>query len=125
MLADIFPELDVYEDKLMFTLTRRLSPKQIFNIIESEPELIQIVDMRPYEEFTASRIKSACRVPLSELPGLLERVERKQLIVLVDKDGSEAKVKIELLSQFSNVVFLEGGFDEWKKQKLPTISLNN
>lgn len=105
----------------MFTLPRGLSPKQILDVIETESELIQVIDMRSQEEFTVSRIKDSCRVPMSELPRLLEKLENQRLVVIVDACGAVAKDKVELLSQFSNVVYLLGGFNEWKKQNLPTV----
>ena len=121
MSVDIFPCLDFGDNACMFCLPRALSPKQVFDILESEPEMIQIVDIRTHKEFILSRIEHSSQIPVSELPRLLERSEKKLLVVLVDSDGFDAKEKVKWLGQYSNVTFLEGGYREWRSQNLPIM----
>lgn len=99
-------------------MTRGLTAHQIYNLIQAEPESLQLFDIR--SQTPDPQIPGSICVELTLLPYILEQNKSEQLIVLVDENEEESRIALELLkNQYTNLVFLEGGIQEWKKQKLP------
>lgn len=82
----------------------------------------QLVDVRERAEFAGGRIAGAKSLPLGELEGRLYELDRVRPIYVMCRTGqrsSEAQQKLNARG-FADVTNVAGGFEAWKKERLPT-----
>jgi sulfur dioxygenase len=96
-----------------------LSCEQVYNLWLSEPQLIQIVDLRGKDVFQQGHIPSAAQVDPANLPSFLLSIGEK-LAVLVAPDSSAQQIS-KKLSGFTNFVFLKN-CSRWVELKFPVTS---
>jgi rhodanese-related sulfurtransferase len=86
-----------------------------------------IVDLRPTAEAKKGHIPSAVSVPLTEVSHAVDKFpkDKRAPIVLYSYDTRSAVQAFEVISfwgGFTNIVVLDGGFEEWAKDAYPVES---
>ena len=82
---------------------------------------IHLIDVREQVEFAGGRIAGASLLPISELETRHAELDHSKPIYVMCRTGrrsAEAQRKLYSLG-FTNVVNVAGGFEAWKKEKLP------
>lgn len=102
--------------------TRSIRPDELQQRI-SRNEALQVIDVREFPEFAASRIPCAQLLPLSELEARADELDRNVPLVCVCRSGkrsAEAVRKLRALG-FRDVTQLEGGLLAWEQMGLPLM----
>jgi sulfur-carrier protein adenylyltransferase/sulfurtransferase len=86
-------------------------------------EPIQLIDVREPFENEIAKIDNARLIPLGELPGRLDELDRESYLVVHCHTGMRSARAVELLrgQGFLNVFNLEGGIDRWSGEIDPTV----
>lgn len=82
---------------------------------------IHLVDVREQMEFAGGRVEGASLLPLGELEKRHTELDHSKPIYVMCRTGrrsGEAQKKLQALG-FTNVINVMGGFEAWKKEKLP------
>ena len=81
----------------------------------------QFIDVRTPEEFSAGHAVRARNIPLNELPGKLDILEKSEPIYVICQTGRRSKEAAELLSRngFKWVFNVTGGTEQWQADVLP------
>lgn len=82
---------------------------------------IHLVDVREQMEFAGGRVEGASLLPLGELEKRHTELDHSKPIYVMCRTGrrsGEAQKKLQALG-FTNVINVTGGFEAWKKEKLP------
>lgn len=84
--------------------TNKISCEQIYNIWTTEPELINILDLRPPNEFKAGHIPGAKNIDFSELSQNL-LIDNNKLSVIIASEEVEQKIALEFVG-YDNYTFM-------------------
>ena len=86
-------------------------------------EAFELIDVREPFEFEIARIDRAKLIPLAEITGRADQLQRDQPIVVHCHSGRRSAQAVRLLQQrgFANVYNLEGGIDAWSDFIDPTV----
>ena len=82
---------------------------------------VHLVDVREQVEFAGGRIAGASLLPLGELEQRHLELDHSKPIYVMCRTGrrsAEAQKRLNALG-FTNVINVAGGFEAWKKEKLP------
>jgi rhodanese-related sulfurtransferase len=82
---------------------------------------VHLVDVREQVEFAGGRVAGASLLPLAELEARHTELDHAKPIYVMCRTGrrsAEAQQKLHDLG-FTNVINVAGGFEAWKKEKLP------
>jgi rhodanese-related sulfurtransferase len=82
---------------------------------------VHLIDVRERVEFAGGRIAGASLLPLGELERRHREIDHSKPIYVMCRTGrrsAEAQRKLHDLG-FTNVINVSGGFEAWKKEKLP------
>lgn len=83
--------------------TNKISCEQIYNIWTTEPELINILDLRPLSEFNSGHIPGAKSVEISQVA---EKINNgAKLAVIIASEEQEQKISLEF-ADYDNYTFL-------------------
>lgn len=85
-------------------LSNSLTCDQVYNIWNSEPDLIRILDLRPKNEFDLLHIPGAKNVDEDTLSSELSKLDQR-LAVLIISEGSETTVKNKI-ENHNNFIFM-------------------
>lgn len=87
-----------------------INTKQFKNLIEKEPENLEIVDVREEGEFKLIRVKNSKLIPMGEIMNNLEKINWSKKVVLVCRSGSRSGYIGKILSDIGkDVINMEGG----------------
>lgn len=96
-----------------------VTPVEAQRKIERNKKVL-ILDVRTKEEFSEWHLKNAVNIPVQELEGRLDELEKYKdfEIIVYCKGGVRSKMAGEILVKngFKYVYNLSGGINEWKKQ---------
>ncbi|MGE4594748.1 MAG: rhodanese-like domain-containing protein [Gammaproteobacteria bacterium] len=86
-----------------------------------DDEDLIILDIREDKERVSGFINSATHIPMGEVKGKLDTLDKNKKILTYCKSGVRSKTTAELLckNQFDHVYSLKGGFDAWQTAGLP------
>lgn len=82
---------------------------------------VQLIDVREFSEFAGGRVAGAKLLPLGEIERRSSELDKIGPVYLMCRTGrrsAAAQAKLQSLG-FSNAVNVAGGFEAWKKEKLP------
>ena len=82
---------------------------------------VHLIDVRERVEFAGGRIAGASLLPLGELERRHSEIDHSKPIYVMCRTGrrsAEAQRKLHDMG-FTNVINVSGGFEAWKKEKLP------
>ena len=82
----------------------------------------QFIDVRTTEEYLAGHPARAINIPLSDLSGKLDRLEKNEPVYVICQTGRRSKEASEFLVKngFPWVFNVSGGVDAWVAAGLPT-----
>lgn len=86
-----------------------------------ENEDIHLLDVREHAEFAGGRVSGAKLFPLGEIERRNAELDHMKPIYVMCRTGNrsaQAQKKLQSLG-FTNVINVSGGFEAWKKEKLP------
>ena len=84
---------------------------------------VQVLDVREPDEWEAGRIEDAVHIPLGELPGRLDELDRDRPVVAVCQTGARSARAADLLaSRGFAAANLDGGLKAWEEAGLPTVA---
>lgn len=84
---------------------------------------LQIVDVREPDEWQAGHIRAARHIPMDELPGRLDEIDRDQPVVTVCRSGSRSGKMADFLREHGyDAQNMEGGMRAWDDADLPLVS---
>jgi rhodanese-related sulfurtransferase len=77
-----------------------------------------LLDVREPHEVHISKIDNSTLIPLDELPGRLDELDKNKEIVVMCRSGARSAKACGLLQNkgFANVSNLKGGVNEWAKK---------
>src|SRR5438067_12811423 len=86
-------------------------------------EAFDLIDVREPFEYEIARIEGAKLIPLREIAGRADELQREQTIVVDCHSGGRSAEAVRLLQQrgFTNIYNLEGGIDAWSDQIDPSV----
>ncbi len=86
-------------------------------------EAFDLIDVREPFEYEIARIEGAKLIPLREIAGRADELQREQTIVVHCHSGGRSAEAVRLLQQrgFTNIYNLEGGIDAWSDQIDPSV----
>jgi rhodanese-related sulfurtransferase len=84
---------------------------------------VVLLDVREHDELEAAAVADALHIPMREIPGRIEELDRKlPLVVMCHSGGRSRRVTEFLLSNgFLNVFNLRGGIDAWSTEIDPQV----
>lgn len=83
-------------------------------------EGVQILDVRDHEEWTAGHIDGTLHVPMADVGGQLEWIEKGRPVVTVCRSGQRSGKVAKLLAvRGYDAANLRGGLQAWTRAGLP------
>ena len=82
---------------------------------------VTLIDVREWPEFAAGRVPGARLIPLGEIGVRAAEIDASRDVYVICRTGrrsAEAAARLSTLG-FQNVINVAGGFEAWKKDKLP------
>jgi rhodanese-related sulfurtransferase len=94
----------------------QISPQEFAELLENEKDQVGVLDVRELSEVAAGAIENSVRVPLGQLGGRTDELDRKKLIVVHCKGGYRSSIATSILRRagFREIANLSGGFDAWQ-----------
>lgn len=91
-------------------------------VAQTQKAYAQFIDVRTPEEYAAGHPARAINIPLSELPGKLDRLEKNEPVYVICQTGRRSKEASEILVKngFPWVFTVSGGADAWTAARAPT-----
>jgi len=99
---------------------REVPASDLYERIRQAPASIQIVDIRPLEDFKDGHLPGAVNLPEAALAPHAP-IDRYKRTVIVSEDGTEPAVE-GLRREFGAAQTLAGGMSAWWKARLPEES---
>jgi molybdopterin/thiamine biosynthesis adenylyltransferase/rhodanese-related sulfurtransferase len=86
--------------------------------LKDKGERIVLLDVRNPEEVEISNIKNSTLIPLPDLPGRLDQLNKNDMIIVYCRIGERSRNALEILKNagFKNVKNLTGGINAWAEQ---------
>jgi rhodanese-related sulfurtransferase len=82
---------------------------------------VQILDVRENDEWKAGHIEGAVHVPMGQVPGRLDAIERDRPVVAVCLSGARSQRVADYLSANGFLADnMDGGLQQWESDGLPT-----
>ncbi|MHB8790892.1 MAG: rhodanese-like domain-containing protein [Desulfobulbaceae bacterium] len=103
--------------KQFFTPVESLDAPQAKQFMEQQPaDSVTVLDVRQPAEYEGGHIPGAKLIPLPELQGRLNEIDRDKPTVVYCAIGGRSRVAAQMLtgSNFSKVYNLSGGFKAWQ-----------
>lgn len=108
-----------------FKKTKQLDSVNLAKKI-SQKEKVVIIDARDEEDYRKDHILNSQNIPIASLGIDMMSYEKEAPYVIMDYDGSAPSLMLidSIMKElgFSNVMYLQGGFSQWKKDFYPTVS---
>jgi rhodanese-related sulfurtransferase len=84
---------------------------------------VQLLDVREHEELAIASLPGAVHIPMREIPGRLEQLDRDRPIVVMCHAGVRSRHVAAFLiaNNFKHVFNLAGGIDAWSAEIDPTL----
>lgn len=109
--------VEYFKQKLCF----EISPYELS--IQMKKENLQLVDIRPREDYADFHIKGAISIPFEELQERIHELSKNKINILYSTDGFCNKTNLAGLMLAINgypVMTLLGGFKAWNQKDYPT-----
>lgn len=99
--------------------TTKISPNDLSQLYESQPDALQIVDVRDVEEFAAGHIPGAISCPLSSFAANSEVLDKKKKVVVYCNSGGRSYSAYRKLMKLGYKNIAQAIFADWKELGLP------
>lgn len=99
-----------------------VGPQEVVSMLE-HGEGVRLIDVREPLEHRIASVKAAELVPLSDLPGIVDRLDRGEEIVVMCHHGirSASACAFLVANGFTRVRNLAGGIDRWSVEVDPNV----
>ena len=89
----------------------------------SSAQDVILLDVREPQELAAAAVVGTLDVPMGQIPGRLDELDRDKTIVVMCHGGMRSMQVAAFLMQngFDDVVNLDGGIDAWSREVDPQI----
>ena len=92
-------------------------------IVDSRRRAVHLVDVREDDEWSAGHIDGAKHIPLGELPGRLDELDRDRIVVTVCRSGGRATKAADVLRESGRTAeVMTGGITSWAEAGLPVVT---
>ena len=83
-----------------------------------------LLDIRESWELELARLDGALHIPMGEIPGRLDELDRDRAVVVMCHHGVRSRQVAMFLEQsgFANVLNLTGGIDAWSAEIDPDVA---
>ena len=105
---------------------RQLTVQQLHAMLEAEPETRpHLLDVREPWEFQMAHIDGSDLMPMQEIPGKVEELDRSHPTVVICHHGIRSLQVVAFLERmgFKNLHNLQGGIDAWSRQVDSRVAL--
>lgn len=84
------------------------------------PDPVQLLDLRPQEEFAEGHITRAENVDPDDLDSAVSGLSKQELVIVVCADGERSgEIAARLDDEGFNTASIQGGMTSWTSDKLP------
>ncbi len=88
--------------------------------VHADRQDVQVLDVREDDEWAAGHIEGAVHIPLAELEGRVDELDRSRPVVTVCRSGGRAAQAAEALSGAGlRAAVMDGGVTKWAEDQLP------
>ena len=97
---------------------------ELHTYLQSNPSTTpQLLDVREPWEFEKCHLDGSVLVPMRQIPQAMQDLDQDQEIVVICHHGIRSRAVAAYLANndFSHVINLSGGIDEWAKRVDPTM----
>ena len=105
---------------------RNLGPRAVVDLLKRAPDADKplLLDVREPWELVICRIEGSQSVPMNQIPGALDRLDRGREIVCICHHGIRSYQVARFLEHhgFTRVVNLEGGVAAWARDVDPAMA---
>ncbi len=93
---------------------QKLLPEEAHSFIENNSEVV-ILDVRSVKEYEKGHLSNAQALPLKELKGEIEHLNREKAYVLYCENGKDSVKACKILAEsgFPRVYSITGGYRDW------------
>jgi len=81
----------------------------------------QLVDVRTASEYATGHVPGAMNVPLEQIEGRLDDIQKDSPVVLICQGGARAHMAAAFLKSSRDVTVLDGGTDAWERFGFPMV----
>jgi rhodanese-related sulfurtransferase len=99
--------------------TTKVTPGELLRLLESEPQNIEIVDVRDREEFAAGHVPGAVNLPLKEFALGSGKLDKKNKIIVYCNSGGRSYGAYRKLMRLGYTDIYQAIFADWKEQGYP------
>ncbi len=94
----------------------QISVQEFAELREKEKDDVAVLDVREPGEVAAGALENSVRIPLGQLNGRTQELDRERLLVVHCKGGYRSSIATSILRRdgLRQVINLTGGFDAWK-----------
>ena len=93
-----------------------MDPRQVLDRLTE----LQLIDVREPEEWEAGRIERARHIPMGQLDGRLDEIDKSRPVVAVCRSGGRSdRVAEALRARGYDAASLDGGMQAWEEAGLP------
>ena len=110
--------IEFFEEKIKYTI----GPMGVKKLLSAKDTMHLIIDVRDRDTYKKGHIPTAINIPTDELDKNISKLPKDKKLIVYCYDivcYAAPKVAYKLALKGFEVMELVGGFDEWKKRKLP------
>ena len=87
----------------------------------TEAAYSQFIDVRTRDEYASGHAARTRNIPLDELPGKIDTLEKNEPVYLICRSGVRSRKAADLLAEngFRQAISIAGGTDAWVAAGLP------
>ena len=100
-----------------------LTPQDLAARLAAEDDDLVLLDCREALELQIAKIEGALHIPMQEIPGRLEELDREQTYAVICHHGIRSAHVVAFLAQqgFGNCLNVVGGIDAYARHVDPSI----
>ncbi len=104
---------------------KQISAPALHALLSAEGEKPALLDVREPWEWQLARIEGARHMPMGEVPGRVEELDKAHPTVVICHHGMRSLQVVAFLQRqgFADLHNLEGGIDAWSRQVDPGVAL--
>jgi hydroxyacylglutathione hydrolase len=105
----------------------QITVQEFDELLEQEGDRIAVLDVRERGEVESGAMERSVQIPLGQLSGRVEELDREKLLVVHCKGGYRSSIATSILRRagFRDIANLTGGFDAWTASRAATRTSAN
>jgi len=104
-----------------------ISIHDVKECIDKDAESIVLLDVRTVGENASTKISDSVLIPLNELQGRVDELDRAKKIFIYCATGNRSQVACHILQQagFENYLNVQGGIHAWQREGYDIVQNEN